>query len=212
MFLILDFEQQVEVVVSPLKAKGMKIIPCPLNSFHQSIFNKTRFVRYVILMAWIYSSTNFVVESAESPLVDREDGGHITITPLQRRTDIQGLAPHEAVELMRLMIVTGQALTNVLTESGVEIGRVNYQENGNWGVFSKDGPYQHMHIYGRSRTSRYQPFGEACYFPSRTENPPFYEPFRPLSPKDVESIRSEIVRLLRLDKYDGRHWSLNEVK
>jgi hypothetical protein len=160
-------------------------------------------------MARIYISTNFVVESAESPLVDRDDGGHITITPLIRRTDIQQLAPHEAVELMRLMIVTGEALTSILTQNGVPIGRINYQENGNWGVFSKDGPYQHMHIYGRARTATYQPFGEACYFPSRTEHPDYYQSFKPLLLTDVAQIREEIVRLLSLDKYKGEHWRLN---
>jgi diadenosine tetraphosphate (Ap4A) HIT family hydrolase len=161
-------------------------------------------------MAWIYTSGNFVVESAESPLVDRDDGGHVTITPLQRRTDILELKPHEAVELMRLMIITGQALTTVLTQHGIAIGRVNYQENGNWGVFTKEGPYQHMHIFGRALTARYQPFGQACYFPSRTGNPQFYEPFRPLTSTVVEEIRSEMINLLKLDRYQRQYWSLND--
>src|SRR3954470_19038150 len=111
-------------------------------------------------MASIYTSKNFSVDAAEEPLVDREDGGHIIISPKVKVRTRQDLEPALAIELMRLTIVTGEAMTKVLTRNGVPIGRINYQDNGNWSVHKPEGPHLHIHLYGRSITARTNPYGE----------------------------------------------------
>jgi diadenosine tetraphosphate (Ap4A) HIT family hydrolase len=72
-------------------------------------------------MATIYESENFIVEAVEKPHVDRDDGGHIKIYPKVRLSDRQQLSPKQAIELMRLTIVVGQAMTTVMNQHGVDI-------------------------------------------------------------------------------------------
>ncbi len=85
-------------------------------------------------MALIYESDNFTVEAVDKPLVDRNDGGHISINPKRRVKDRQALSAVEAIELMRLTMTTGEAMTTIMNEHGVDVKRINYQDNGNWGV------------------------------------------------------------------------------
>jgi len=159
----------------------------------------------------IYQSRNFKVEAPELPLVDRADGGHIVIDPLIRVVDRQQLTPLQAIELARLTMVTGEAMTSVLIRHGVDIGRINYQDNGNWGVFKPEGPFMHMHLYGRAKSARVQRYGQACYFPHRDENPKFYEKFNPLTAEDVLEIKKEIIALLREKKYTDTQWGLSNT-
>ena len=91
-------------------------------------------------MTMIYESENFFVEAVEKPHVDRDDGGHIKIYPKVRIRDRQQLSPKQAIELMKLTIIVGQAMTKIMNEHGVDIGRINYQDNGNWSVFKPEGP------------------------------------------------------------------------
>lgn len=122
----------------------------------------------------IFETENFVVEAVEHPLVDRSDGGHITINPKFKVSTRQELTPAQAIEMMRLSVVTGEAMTTVLISRGVDIGRINYQDNGNWSVFAPGGPLLHLHLYGRAKSAKIQKYGQSCYFPHRQENPDFY--------------------------------------
>lgn len=85
-------------------------------------------------MAEIYRTNNFIVESHDKPEVDREDGGHIKISPIIDVTDRTQLSPQLAIELMRLTMVVGLAMTAAMAKVGITIGRINYQENGNWNI------------------------------------------------------------------------------
>lgn len=160
-------------------------------------------------MAVIYQSKNFIVESVENPHIDRNDGGHIKIYPKIKVIDRQQLSPKLAIELMRLTIVAGQAMTTVMNKHGVDIGRINYQDNGNWSVFKPEGPYLHLHLYGRARSAKYQKYGEALYLPLRTENPKFYEKLKPLNREDVTEIGQEIIKLLKEKKFFDAEWNLS---
>lgn len=156
----------------------------------------------------IFESDNFIVEAPEHPLVDRNDGGHITINPTFRVSARQELTPRQAVELMRLSIVAGEAMTEVLISRGVDIGRINYQDNGNWSVFTPGGPQLHLHIYGRAKSAKFQTYGQACYFPHRDDDPDFYKDLQPLQPDDIALIRAEIERLLAKEKFLDKYWRL----
>jgi diadenosine tetraphosphate (Ap4A) HIT family hydrolase len=125
-------------------------------------------------MATLFESSHFIVESVEQPLVDRNDGGHLAIHPKVRVSTRQELSSEQAIELMRLTLIVGQALTTVMNSHGVSIGRINYQDNGNWSVFHPQGPALHIHIYGRATNSVFQTYGEALHFPHRENHPQLY--------------------------------------
>ena len=150
-------------------------------------------------MATIYETTNFILETREKPFVDREEGGHIRIWSKIKVSDRTKLTPEQAIEYMKLSMVAGEAMTNVLRKQGVDIGIVNYQEMGNWSVFKPEGVTMHMHIFGRAKTATVQKYGEAVLLPQR--NTGFYDKFQPLNEGDVVEIKKEIERLLSMDKY-----------
>jgi diadenosine tetraphosphate (Ap4A) HIT family hydrolase len=159
-------------------------------------------------MAIIYESKNFVVESAEKPHVDRNDGGHIIIASKIKILDRQHLSTKQAIELMRLTIVAGQAMTDAMNKNGVDIGRINYQDNGNWSVFKPEGPKLHIHLYGRAKSAKYHKYGQACYFPHIAENPEYYARFQPLNSKDIKDIHNEILKLFKQKNFSDAEWKL----
>lgn len=159
-------------------------------------------------MALIYETKNFIVESHDHSHVDRNDGGHIKITPKIRVVDRQELSPKQAIELMRLTVVAGSAMTKVMNDNGVDIGRINYQDNGNWTVFNPEGPYLHIHLYGRAKSAKTHKYGEACHFPNIKSNPEFYKNFKPLNENDIKAIKNEIERLFESKKFSDSSWSL----
>ncbi|MFH1181507.1 MAG: hypothetical protein V1702_00970 [Candidatus Woesearchaeota archaeon] len=168
--------------------------------------------KQAVHIANIYETKNFVVEAVEKPHIDRNDGGHIKITPKVRLVDRQQLSPTQAIELMRLTIVVGQAMTKAMREHGVDIGRINYQDNGNWSVFKTEGPYLHIHLYGRAKSAKIQKYGQACYFPNVGEKPEYYEKLKPLTEEDVKGIRAEIEKLLKEEKFSDFAWGLNKLE
>lgn len=159
-------------------------------------------------MARIYTSEHFLVETVEKPHVDRDDGGHILISPKVRVTDRQELSATQAIELMKLTIVVGQAMTTIMNKHGVDIGRINYQDNGNWSVFKPEGSYLHIHLYGRAKSAKTQIYGQSCFFPHRLERPEYYADFKPLNEDDIRGIKMEIERLLSEQKFSDAQWRL----
>jgi len=105
-------------------------------------------------------------------------------------------------------MVVGLAMETVLVKHGIDIGRINYQDNGNWGVFKPEGPYQHFHLYGRAKSAKKQTYGQACHFPHKNEHPEFYNNLEPLSAVDVQKIREEIIKILSLEKYSDKAWKI----
>ncbi len=161
-------------------------------------------------MAKIYETENFVVEAVEKPHIDRNDGGHIKIYPKVRIVDRQHLSPMQAVEVMRLTIIVGEAMAKVMNEHGVDIGRINYQDNGNWSVFKPEGPYFHIHLYGRAKSAKIQRYGQSCYFPHIAEKPEFYEKLKPLNEDDIKDIRAEIEKLFKEKRFSDSTWGLTK--
>ena len=157
-------------------------------------------------MALIYSTKNFIVETPDKPHITRTDGGHITIYPKVRLVDRTQLSQKLAVELMRLTIITGKAMILALKKQGIDIGRINYQENGNWSVFALGGPHLHIHLYGRAKNAKINKYGDACYFPQRDTG--FYDKFKPLNKKDIQNVKKEMESILKQKKYQDKSWGL----
>ncbi len=146
-------------------------------------------------MSLIYETTHFILESHETPEVDRLDGGHIKINPKVSVVDRTELSPQLAIELMRLTIVAGKALVAGMKKQGVTIGRINYQDNGNWK------PELHIHLYGRAIEATQQKFGDPII-------PGHKESYQPLTGEDIEAIRQEIEKLFALPEYQDAVWHL----
>lgn len=153
---------------------------------------------------FIFETRHFLIEAPELPLVTRKDGGHITINPKQRIHDRTLLTAEQAIELIYLTMLIGEAMMIALNSRGIDIGRINYQDNGNWGVFKPEGPYMHYHLYGRAKSAKFQKYGEACNFPSRDTG--FYDGYEPLEKEDVAEIQKTIVSLLSEPRYDHKNW------
>jgi len=144
----------------------------------------------------IYEARHFVLRTLDQPHVSRSEGGHIVIDPKVVVEDRTQLSREQAIELIKLTMVSGEAMKTVLSRKGINIGRINYQDNGNWRA------ELHVHLYGRAQGATLQPFGHALAFP------PTREAFRKemgkleaLREDDIVELRAEIVRLLAGDKY-----------
>lgn len=155
-------------------------------------------------MALIYETDNFTVEAVDKPHITRTDGGHIKIAPKQRVIDRTKLSSEKAKELMRLTMIIGEAMAKGMNNRGVDIGRINYQDNGNWSVFNPEGPYFHYHLYGRAKSAKIQKYGDACYFPQRSTG--FYDDFQPLDTDDIVEIKKQIEEISKKEKYSLENW------
>lgn len=156
----------------------------------------------------IYETENFEVKAALKPHVTRNDGGHIVIFPKVRVLDRTKLSPELAIELMRLTMVMGEAFQISMNNRGVDVGRINYQESGNWSVKKPEGPYLHVHLYGRAKSAKIQKWGESLNLPLRETRPEFYEDNEMLNEGDIKEVKKQIGIVLKKDKYNSKNWGI----
>lgn len=149
-----------------------------------------------VRMPLIYETPNFTISTPDQPHVSRGDGGHMIINPKVTVEDRTHLSRALAIELMKLTMVAGEAMKTVMTRNGIDIGRINYQDNGNWRH------ELHVHLYGRARNATLQTYGHPLALP------PTAQAFReqmgnlePLRQEDIAGLNAEITRLLAADKY-----------
>lgn len=149
-------------------------------------------------MTIVYAAVHFDIVVPERPHVTRTDGGHLIINPKVAVEDRTQLSREQAIELVKLTMVAGEAMKTVLTRRGIPIGRINYQDNGNWRH------ELHVHLYGRARNAKIQPWGTFLQLP------PTREAFNAgmgtleaLHAEDVHDLRAEVERLLASEKYRG---------
>ena len=152
----------------------------------------------------VYETENFVVEAPEKPHISREDGGHLKIVPKERILDRTKLAPEKAKELMKLTMIVGEAMAIGMNYRGVDVGRINYQDMGNWTVFKPEGSYLHIHIYGRAKSAKVQKYGDAMKLPQRGTG--FYDDFKPLNEEDAKEIQKQIEIVSKREKYQEKNW------
>ena len=147
-------------------------------------------------MALVIETRHFQILTPEQPHVGRADGGHMVINPKVAVEDRTHLTREQAVELMKLTMVAGEAMKTVLTQRGIDIGRINYQDNGNWRH------ELHVHLYGRARSGKLQKWGTYLQIPPTREA--FKEKMsnlEPLNAEDVAALKAEMERLLASEKY-----------
>ena len=170
----------------------MVVVPIPVQAvIEPQIVNQTAETAVLI-----FESQNFNVLTPEHPHVSRGDGGHLIINPKVAVEDRTQLSRDKAIELMKLTMVAGEAMKNVLTQKGIAIGRINYQDNGNWRH------ELHVHLYGRARGATIQSWGHPLSFPPTAAA--FKEQMgnlEPLGGDDIAALNTEIIRLLATEKY-----------
>ena len=163
-------------------------------------------------MPIILETHKFTVAGHDKPHHDRNNGGHAKVSPKERYGDRTEMPTELYLSMMQLVRVTGEAITAVMRRKGVDVVRINYQDNGNWSYFPsmKRDPHIHVHLYVRSSDEkhpqgdeRFKAFPEALVFPFVGDNLEYYESFQPYSEEDCADIRVEIERLLETDKYKG---------
>ncbi|MEI6533563.1 MAG: hypothetical protein WCO06_07055 [Candidatus Roizmanbacteria bacterium] len=123
----------------------------------------------------------------------------LKISPKFKISDRTLLTPKQAKEYIKLSMVVGEAMKIGLRRQGVDIGIINYQDMGNWSVFTPEGPTMHMHVFGRATTAIIQKYGEAVLLPKKDTG--FYNKFNRLSDEDITEIKKEIERILSTNKY-----------
>ena len=146
-------------------------------------------------MIIIFETENFILEAPKKPEIDRLEGGHVKIHPKVAIEDRTKLSPKLAIELMRFTMVAGEAMAKAMKKAGVEIGRINYQENGNWT------PELHVHLYCRGVNAVMQKYGNPII-------PGHKEEYKPLTEEDVQNIRNEIENIFKEKKYSDTEWGL----
>lgn len=155
----------------------------------------------------IYETDNFIVCIPENPHISRTDGGHIWIRSKNKffssRLDLNS---SEAIEVMRLTMLISEAMINGMNNRNIKIEKINYQENGNWAFQKGKKPIFHIHLYGRTKDSKTQTWGEALFFPNK--NTGFYNNFEPFNDNDINEIKKQITLLEQNEKYAVQNWNL----
>jgi diadenosine tetraphosphate (Ap4A) HIT family hydrolase len=163
-------------------------------------------------MAVIFETDKFLVASHDQPHHDRNNGGHAKVSPKVRYGDRTEMPLDLYTAMMQLVVVVGEAITTVMRKKGVDVVRINYQDNGNWAYFPNvmREPHIHEHLYVRSSNEkhpdndpRFRAFPEALFFPFIENNPEYYKSFKPYTPEDCSDFKTEIERLLDTPKYIG---------
>ena len=137
----------------------------------------------------IYETTNFVVYVPIKPHVSREEGGHLCIMAKDKNIVSRiNLDQKQAKEYIRLSMMVGEAMTNALNKTNINILRINYQENGNWSFLKGEPPFFHLHLYGRAEDAIHQKFGQALYLPSPEST--YYDNLTPLNTTDKYNLEN----------------------
>ena len=147
-------------------------------------------------MPLVLESRYFTISAPERPHVSRRDGGPLIINPRKTVEDRTQLDREQAIELVKLTMIAGEAMKTVLSRKGIDIGRINYQDNGNWRH------ELHVHLYGRARGSTIQKWGQPLSVPpTAAAQKELDGKLEPLSTEDVAELQAEMTRLLATDKY-----------
>lgn len=155
----------------------------------------------------IYETENFVVAVPKVPHIPRTDGGHLWIRAKKKYFSNRiELEPKLAIEMMRLTMLLGEAMEKGMKNRGINVERINYQENGNWAYQKGMNPEFHVHLYGRTKDSKTQTWGEALIFPNKSTG--FYDNFERFNNEDIEEIKRQIDLLEKEDKYNLVNWRL----
>jgi diadenosine tetraphosphate (Ap4A) HIT family hydrolase len=143
----------------------------------------------------VYDDKYFRVVAPEFPLNSREDGGHLILLKKRPVSDRSELASEEAIDFMRITMIVGRAMYDVL---GVE--RMNYEDLGNWGLDEPGGARMHLHFFGRAREQIHQIRGQHIFLYPK-DHKIYKGHLEPLNADDLDRLRARIMELVNEPKY-----------
>ena len=143
-------------------------------------------------------------------LLDRRDGGHLTVLPPREVWERSELTARELTDWSFLVAAAGRAMIEALPQ--LAGGCVNYWEAGNWAVHDRAEPAGpkaaaahrrvHLHLLGRSPTASDPDWrwGEAPRFPRFARRHDRATSYERLTPMECEAVVSR-AQLLLVDNY-----------
>lgn len=143
----------------------------------------------------VYEDKFFTVLSPEFPLNCRNDGGHLVLLKKESVTDRSDMGWQEAIDFMRISMIVGRAMYNVL---GVE--RMNYEDLGNWGVDKPTPSNMHLHFFGRAKEQTHQVRGNHLTIYPEGHNI-YRGHLNPFTESEIEELKAEINRVAKEEKY-----------
>ena len=149
----------------------------------------------------IVETQNYCVFIPSMPHIDRNDGGHICIGIKEK--DVYNLQDLSTEQLFELAILTTVVMLRVAREHGIDIKLINYQINGNWTYKMNGGANLHLHLYGRTVSSKKQKFGQCLYFPDKKIYPDFYVNNKPFLHEEVILMKKHIKKVID-EKYSNQ--------
>ena len=143
----------------------------------------------------VYEDKYFQVINPEYPLHCRDDGGHLILIKKETVTDRSDMTHHDAIDFMRISMVVGKAMYEVL---GIE--RMNYEDLGNWGVDNPGGAKMHLHFFGRAREQTHQIRGQHIFLYPKGHN--IYDGhLKAFGADEIKKLRARIKDILKEEKY-----------
>jgi diadenosine tetraphosphate (Ap4A) HIT family hydrolase len=143
----------------------------------------------------LYEDKYFTVINPAEPLNSREDGGHLILIKKEKVTDRSDMTMQEAIDFMRISMIVGKAMYNVLN-----IERMNYEDLGNWGIDEPGGAKMHLHFLGRAKIQMHQIRGQHMFLYPK-DHPIYKGHLNPLSQDEINLLIDEISRISKEDKY-----------
>lgn len=144
------------------------------------------------------------------PHVTFEEGGHLFIEPSDK--DVSERREMSAQQLSDMAFATqllGDAMWKVFPRHGIELYRINYQDNGNWAFLRGDDKLlMHIHLYGRAVGEKKQSYGQALVFPNPED--PYYDDIEPVPNDVLEEMFYEMRATLHEEEL-GTPWEPDEL-
>ena len=155
----------------------------------------------------IFSGAGGTVTLPPTPLIGREDGGHLLVNPPREVWERSELTATELMHWSFLVAASGEAMLTTLPQ--LRDGCLNYWEAGNWSLHDaappagsktpRDHRRVHLHLFGRSRTAAHEDWqwGESPRFPAYADAKKWSSQFAVLTPEECAQISARIEVLLR---------------
>lgn len=148
----------------------------------------------------IIETKHFVICTIEKPHIDRKEGGHIVVaSSVNQYTAMEDMPQDILHEFIDISSICGRYMKKMFAEEQIDVDIINYQVNGNWSALNDARDYVHMHLYGRAKQAKNQPYGSAVYLPDFETG--FYDKNEGLSMIEVMYLREKLLSDKMIQEY-----------
>lgn len=148
----------------------------------------------------IIKTRHFVICTIEKPHIDRKEGGHIVVaSSVKKYTTIEDMPQTILHEFIDISSICGRYMKSMFVEEKIDVDIINYQVNGNWSALNDIRDSVHMHLYGRAKQAKSQPYGSAIYLPDLETG--FYDKNKGLTMVEIMYLREKLLNDKTIQKY-----------